>query len=94
MLLLQVAQAVAQEVRRAGQADNLWVELVVEPPRARLVVEHDGPDTPLTGLEALAERVHASGGRITVSGRPDRGVRVEALLEGGDDGDDDRDAGR
>ena len=94
VLLLQVAQAVAQEVRRAGQADNLWVELSVDPPRARLVVEHDGPATPLTGLEALAERLQAPGGRITVSGRPGHGVRVEALLEGGDDGDDDRDAGR
>ena len=93
VLLLQVTQAVAQEVRRAGQADNLWVELVVDPPRARLVVEHDGPDTPLTGLEPLAERLHGTG-RITVSGRPGPGVRVEALVEGGDDDDDDRDAGR
>ena len=90
VLLLQIAQAVAQDVRRGG-ADNLWVRLAVDPPRARLVVEHDGAEH-VTDLDAHAARLSSLGGTLVVTDRTGGGVRVEALLEGGSDGEDDRDA--
>ncbi len=93
VLLLQIAQVVAQEVRRVGAA-NLWVSLAVDPPRARLVVEHDGPDGATGDLDAHLARISTLGGSLHTSGRTGGGVRVDAVLEGGSDGEDDRDAGR
>lgn len=96
VLLFQVAQAVAQDVRRAGQARNLWVALTVDPPSARLLVEHDGGSGENLGsldLSEFAEHLTRLGGTLHVSARRQGGVRVEARLEGGDGGGS-RSAGR
>ena len=95
VLLFQIAQAVAQDVRRSGQAGNLWVTLAVDPPSARLVVEHDGGDGEIGDLQLhdFAEHLARLGGTLRVRGRKDGGVRVEAVLEGGDGGGQ-RSAGR
>ena len=96
VLLFQIAQAVAQDVRRIGQADNLWVRLDVDPPSARLLVEHDGGDGEELGaldLSDFAEHLARLGGTLRVGARRDGGVRVEAVLEGGDSGGQ-RSAGR
>ncbi|MCW2681817.1 MAG: putative signal transduction histidine kinase [Frankiales bacterium] len=95
VLLFQIAQAVAQDVRRTGQATNLWVTLSVDPPSARLLVEHDGESGDLGALDLSDYDEHLTrlGGTLHVSARPDVGVRVEAVLEGGDRGGQ-RSAGR
>jgi signal transduction histidine kinase len=95
VLLFQIAQAVAQDVRRTGQAANLWVTLAVDPPSARLLVEHDGGagDLGAFDLSEFGEHLTRLGGSLRVTARPDAGVRVEAVLEGGDGGGQ-RSAGR
>jgi signal transduction histidine kinase len=89
VLLFQIAQAVAQDVRRGGQASNLWVTLAVDPPSARLLVEHDGGAGDLGSLDLTDYAQHLSrfGGMLRVAPREDSGVRVEAVLEGGSSGD-------
>ncbi|TAL16911.1 MAG: hypothetical protein EPN99_12285 [Frankiales bacterium] len=95
VLLFQIAQVVAQDVRRSGQARNLWVTLDVDPPSARLVVEHDGGDGAVDQLHLndYAEHLTRLGGELRVRLRQDGGIRVEAVLEGGHGGDQ-RPAGR
>lgn len=95
VLLFQIAQAVAQDARRSGQAGNLWVTLHVDPPSARLLVEHDGDEGQLGDLDLseYAEHLARLGGALQVRARRQGGVRVEAVLEGGDSGGP-RSAGR
>jgi signal transduction histidine kinase len=92
--LFQIAQIVAQDVRQSGRAGNLWVTLSVDPPSARLQVEHDGEvgdaQHDLTEVGAALERL---GGHLAVRPRRGGGVHVEAMFEGDDD-DDQRPAGR
>lgn len=89
VLLFQIAQAVAQDVRRSGQAGNLWVTLDVDPPSARLIVEHDGGDGDVDQLHLhdYAEHLTRLGGDLRVRLRKQGGIRVEAVLEGGHGGD-------
>jgi signal transduction histidine kinase len=79
--LFQLAQVVAQDVRQKGTAANLWVTLTVDPPSARLIVEHDGtgdgPD--LREVSAALERL---GGSVAVRSRGGGGSTVEAAFEG------------
>ena len=64
VVLFQIAQAVLQDVRRSGQVSNLWVTLRVDPPSARLRVEHDGPeDEANLDLTELGERIPGMGPR-------------------------------
>lgn len=82
VLLFQVAHTVAQDVRKAGGVDNLWVHLTVEPPYARLVLEHDRAGADPLDLSAYREQMAGQGGHLTVEPRADGGVRVTAVLEG------------
>lgn len=95
VLLFQIAQAVAQDVRRSGQAGNLWVTLDVDPPSARLIVEHDGgeTDTAELHLSDYAQHLSRLGGSLHVRPRRNGGIHVQAVLEGGNGGDQ-RPAGR
>lgn len=82
VLLFQVMQVVAQDARKAGRADNLWVTLAVNPPSAHLCVEHDGTvqdgtELPLTELSARVARL---GGALVVAPRLGSGVTVEVSL--------------
>ena len=84
VLLFQITQAVAQDVRKGGQVDNLWVTLDVDPPSARLQVEHDGPIADMAGLDlsSYADQLSRLGGQLKVTPRPGGGVTVEVLLKG------------
>lgn len=84
VLLFQVAQAVAQDLRKAGQVRNLWVTLRVDPPSARLVVEHDGRSGPGGSLDLreYAEHLTRVGGTVSTTAGRNGGVRVEVVLEG------------
>lgn len=92
--LFRVAQAVAQDVREAGQARNIWMNLVVEPPSARLLLEYDGtePGAP-HDLSSVTEVVRSLGGDVRLAVRPGGGARIEAGFEGGEHVDP-RPAGR
>ena len=94
VVLFQIAQIVAQDVRQAGRAGNLWVTLSVDPPSARLVVEHDdGSEAAQHDLAEVAVALERLGGSLDVRPRHSGGVRVEAAFEGDDDADQ-RAAGR
>ena len=86
--LFRVAQLVAQDVREAGKASNLWATLHVDPPSARLVVEHDG-EVGEEGhdLATVALLMHSLGGALHMRPRRGGGARVEAVFGGGDDAD-------
>ena len=88
VLLFQIAQAVAQDARRSREAHNLWVSLSVDPPSARLVIEHDGP-MPQNGepdLGLLPTTLARTGGQVQTSRGESGGPRVEVVLEGDTDG--------
>jgi signal transduction histidine kinase len=87
-LLLQVLHVVAGDARRTGAAKNLWVRLDVDPPAARLTVEHDGPEHHVEELDAFRDALTRTGGSLRVRARQTAGVRVDAVLGGGSDGDD------
>jgi signal transduction histidine kinase len=82
VLLFKIAQEVAQNVRKQGQADNLWVTLATDPPSARLCIEYDGgtSESPELDLSAFAEQVAALGGSLVVTQRLGLGGEVEVTL--------------
>lgn len=82
VLLLQVAQAVVQDVRKGGQADNLWVTLTVDPPSAHLCVEHDGTIERSSELDLtrFAARLAQAGAHLLVLPRVGTGVVVEVRI--------------
>lgn len=91
--LFRIAQLVAQDVRESGHANDLWVTLRVDPPFARLTVEHDGPVADTRHDLAAAEDVLTKlGGALRVRPRNGGGVSIDATFEGADD-DDQRAAG-
>lgn len=84
VLLFQVTQAVAQDARRGARASDLWVTLSVDPPSARLQVEHDGPGGNASELDLseLAEQIGTLGGSLRTEARPGTGIRVDVVLGG------------
>ena len=82
--LYEIAQAVAQDARRSAATKNVWVALAVDPPSARLTVEHDGvtAGSDNIGLSAMAEALRRVGGTMTATARHGSGLRVVAVLEG------------
>lgn len=89
VVLLRSAQAVAQHLRRSPDARNLWVELDVDPPSARLRVEHDGPyaDEHELGLDVLSQTVSAWGGTLSVTRGKGGGPCLLVRTAGGEDDD-------
>ena len=66
-------------------ADSSWIEVSVERlgDSVRLAVDDDGvggADASGTGLRGLADRAEAGGGRLTVTGRAQRGTTITAEL--------------
>lgn len=89
--LFQLAQLVSQDVRQKGTAANLWVTLTVDPPSARLVVEHDGASGDID-LREVSSAVARLGGSVSARPRTGGGTVVEAAFEG--EHDDPSTAGR
>ena len=79
--LLQAARAFGQEVRRAN-AQELSVELVVDPPSAELHMTCDGSAfTPK--LDGIADTLSRAGGVVTTSKSPAGSPRLGIILRGG-----------
>ncbi|MDX6275637.1 MAG: hypothetical protein QOJ92_2847 [Frankiales bacterium] len=87
--LLRIAQEAVGDVRRNVGAQNLWVELEVEPPLARLKVEHDGAERPtrrrddLPGHAAVEERVARLRAKLEVSERVGGGSCLQVTVGAG-----------
>jgi signal transduction histidine kinase len=85
--LLRIVQEAVTNVRRHAGANNLWLTVVVDPPRAHLVIADDGkglgePRPDSIGITGMHERARRIGADLTVRNRPQgRGVIVEVLLE-------------
>lgn len=82
--LFRIAQDVITRARRDPTAANLWVELAVEPPGARLVLEHDGRSDGTADLDPdlLATRAAAIGASVRVLASSRGGSRLEVRLSG------------
>ncbi len=84
--LLRIAQEAITNVRRHAYADNLWLSVTVEPPRALISVTDDGmglkPGRPDSfGITGMHERARRIGANLHVGPGPDRtGTLVEVGL--------------
>jgi signal transduction histidine kinase len=83
--LLRIAQEAITNVRKHAAAQNLWVSLSVEPPRAVLRVEDDGrglgsPGSDSVGLQVMRERAARLRTTVAVLPRPQGGTCVEVRL--------------
>ena len=84
--LLRIAQEAVTNSRKHAGAENLWVTLVVDAPRALLRIEDDGRGIRGSGrhdsygLEIMRERAGRLRGRLRVEGRRPRGTLVELTI--------------
>ena len=83
--LLRIAQEAITNARKHAEAENLWVTLQVDPPRALLRVEDDGrglgrarPDS--YGLQIMRERASRLRTKVHVGPREPKGTQVEVVL--------------
>jgi signal transduction histidine kinase len=85
--LLRIVQEAVTNVRKHSAANNLWLTVVVDPPRAHVVVADDGrglgaPRPDSMGITGMRERASRIGAGLAVRDRPEgRGTVVEVLLE-------------
>ena len=85
--LLRIVQEAVTNVRRHAEANNLWLTVVVDPPRAHVVVADDGkglgvPRPDSIGITGMRERARRIGAVLTVRNRSQGGgVLVEVLLQ-------------
>jgi signal transduction histidine kinase len=85
--LLRIVQEAVTNVRRHAKANNLWLTVVVDPPRAHIVVADDGkglgaPRPDSIGITGMRERARRIGAVLTVRNRGQSGgVLVEVLLQ-------------
>jgi signal transduction histidine kinase len=85
--LLRIAQEAINNARRHSGAENLWVTVEVQPPRARIVVLDDGAGVQggrsdshgLRIMRERAERVDADL-RVVSPAQDGRGTRLEVRL--------------
>ncbi len=94
--LLRIAQEAVNNARKHAAADNLWVTLSIQPPRAVLRVEDDGRGIQSTGrtdsygMEIMRERAGRLRARLRVEPRDPSGTLVEVTVGneafGGDGG--------
>ncbi|HEU5036693.1 MAG TPA: sensor histidine kinase [Nocardioides sp.] len=85
--VLRIAREAITNVDRHARAINLWVRLVRDDGRVRLVVEDDGigavvPRPGHFGIQGMRERAEQIGGVLEIGVRPDGGT-VVTLWAGG-----------
>lgn len=85
--LLRIVQEAVTNVRKHAGATNLWLEVSVDPPRARVTVKDDGhglgrrrPES--MGITGMKERARRIGAGLSVRNRTDgRGTVVEVVID-------------
>jgi signal transduction histidine kinase len=87
--LLRIAQEAITNARKHANAENLWVNCSVDPPRAQLRVEDDGVGLQKGredsfGIEIMRERAARLRARLEITPRDPRGTVVQVLV--GDQG--------
>ena len=83
--LLRIAQEAITNARKHANAENLWVNCVVTPPRAELRIEDDGVGLQpgrqdSFGLEIMRERAARLRADLRISARDTGGTVVEVVL--------------
>jgi signal transduction histidine kinase len=83
--LLRIAQEAVTNARRHADADNLWVSLEVDPPRALLRIEDDGhglgdPREDSVGMAIMRERAARLRTTVRIGSRSPSGTSVEVEL--------------
>lgn len=83
--LLRIAQEAITNARKHAEAENLWVSLSVDPPRALLRIEDDGRGlgrarSDSYGLQIMRERAKRLRTNVDVVPREPRGTIVEVSL--------------
>jgi signal transduction histidine kinase len=85
--LLRILQEAVTNVRRHARASNLWLTLIVDPPRARLAIADDGrglqsPRPDSMGITGMQERARRIGGRLHIGPSEFGGTLVEVVVDG------------
>jgi hypothetical protein len=85
--VFKLAQALAESARDHVRADNLWVNLVVDPPAVSLSMAHDGGGSfDLTEDHPTVAQLITLGGSFRVVPRKPTGYLAELVIGGsGDD---------
>ncbi|HET7531232.1 MAG TPA: ATP-binding protein, partial [Mycobacteriales bacterium] len=83
--LLRIAQEAITNARKHARASNLWVNCVVDPPRAQLRIEDDGIGlqpgrTDSFGLEIMRERAAGLRAQLQILARDPNGTVVEVVV--------------
>jgi signal transduction histidine kinase len=86
--LLRIAQEAITNARKHANAENLWVNCVVSPPRAELRVEDDGVGLQpgredSFGIEIMRERAARLRADLRISARDTGGTVVQVVVGGG-----------
>jgi signal transduction histidine kinase len=85
--LLRIAQEAITNARKHAGAENLWVDCIVDPPRATLRIADDGSGMQKGredsfGLEVMRERAVRLRAELRIVPRDPRGTLVEVTLGG------------
>jgi signal transduction histidine kinase len=91
--LLRIAQEAITNARKHSGARNLWVDVLVAPPRAIITIGDDGRGLgsgreDSFGLKIMAERARHIRADLSVDSRPGGGTVVRVILGEGADADD------
>jgi signal transduction histidine kinase len=85
--LLRIAQEAINNARRHSEGENLWVECMVQPPRARIEIVDDGVGLGSSrddshGLRIMSERAERIGAEVEVTSPAfdERGTRIVVRL--------------
>jgi signal transduction histidine kinase len=83
--LLRIAQEAITNARKHAHAENLWVNCLVDPPRAQLQIEDDGVGLQKGredsfGIEIMRERAARLRARLEITPRQPRGTVVRVVV--------------
>jgi len=83
--LLRIAQEAITNARKHASAENLWVNCLVDPPRAQLRVEDDGVGLQKGredsfGIEIMRERAARLRARLEITPRDPQGTVVQVVV--------------
>ncbi len=82
--LVRCVQEIVTNAAKHADADNLWVQVVLEKNGVEVHARDDGRGVRVLtigqGLKGMRERVEALGGRVEVASKPAEGFRIDAWM--------------